>query len=366
MGDRGNRAFRWLDERYQLRALIEFARHKTVPVHRESVWYYFGGVTLFLFSVQVVTGILLMLYYKPGPDTAYESIQFILSEVEFGWLVRAIHSWSANLMVLCAFIHMFSAFFTRAYARPRELTWVSGFVMLAVALGFGFSGYLLPWNELAFFATKVGTEITAVVPGVGKMIVALMRGGEDVTGATLYRFYGIHVAVLPGVMTLLVLLHLLLVQRQGMSAPEEWDKVAPAARRSMRFFPNFVLRDALLWLLVLNVLAILAVVAPFGWGPFHWPLGDKADPFVPAPAGIRPEWYFMFMFQTLRLLPAHVGPIEGDVLGVLAFGVLGLAWLLLPFWAGRFGPDASRRVGRVIGVVAVVYVVGMTIWGYAS
>ena len=366
MSDRESRAFRWLDERYQLRNLMEFARHKTVPVHRESVWYYFGGVTLFLFAVQVVTGILLMLYYKPGPDTAYESIQFILSEVEFGWLVRAIHSWSANLMVLAAFIHMFSAFFTRAYARPRELTWVSGFVMLAVALAFGFSGYLLPWNQLAFFATKVGTEITGVVPGVGKLIVALMRGGEDVTGATLYRFYGIHVAVLPGVMTLLVLFHLLLVQRQGMSAPEGWDKVPAAAKRSLPFFPNFLLRDALLWLIVLNVLAILAVVAPFGWGPFHWPLGDKADPFEPAPAGIRPEWYFMFMFQTLKLLPAHVGPFEGEVLGVLAFGVAGLAWLLVPFWAGGLGAESSRRIGKAIGLVAVVYVVAMTIWGYAS
>jgi cytochrome b6 len=361
-----SRVFRWLDERYHISDLIEFARHKTVPIHRGSVWYYFGGVSLFLFVIQVGTGILLMLYYKPGADTAHESIQFILTTVEFGWLVRAIHSWSANLLILTIFVHMFSVFFARSFQKPREFTWITGTLLLLVSLGFGFSGYLLPWNELAFFATKVGTDIMGAVPVLGKAMLALLRGGEDVTEATLYRFYGMHVAILPGIMTLIVGIHLLFVQRQGMSAPPDWEKREASLRKSMPFFPNFLLRDAWLWLIVLNVLAILAVAAPFGFGPFEWHLGEKADPFTPAPEGIRPEWYFMFMFQTLKLLPAHIGPFEGEVVGVVAFGVAGALFVLLPFW-GRFwesGRGASAR--RWIGIVAVVYIVGMTIWGYVE
>ncbi len=357
---------KWLDERYQLRDLIEFAEHKIVPVHHESLWYYFGGVTLFLFLIQVATGILLMLYYKPGIETAYESVRFILTDVEFGWLIRSVHSWSANLMIFFAFIHMFSVFFTRAYRNPRELTWVGGILTLVIALGFGFSGYLLPWNELSYFATAVGTDIVGAVPLIGEPMLKLLRSGDEVTGATLHRFFGIHVAIMPGMAILLIGLHLLFVQRQGMSAPVAWERAEPSRRRSLRFFPNFILRDALLWLIVLNVIAILAVVAPFGIGMLEWPLGEKADPFAPAPEGIRPEWYFMFMFQTLKQLPAHIGPFEGEMVGVLGFGLLGIIWLLVPFW------DHPRADGRLrgwtiwVGVIALAYIIGMTLWGYLA
>jgi cytochrome b6 len=352
----------WFDERLDLSSLVELARHKVVPIHRESIWYYFGGITLFLFLMQVGTGILLMLYYRPGPDTAFESIQFILSEVEFGWLVRAIHSWSANLMLVSAFLHMFSVFFTRGYRKPRELTWVTGVVLLLIAFAFGFSGYLLPWNELAFFATKVGTDIIGAVPGVGRPLLTLLRGGEDVTAATLFRFYAIHVAVLPGVLVAILLFHLLLVQRQGVSTPEGWEQLPATRRRQRRFFPNFLLRELLVWVIVLNLLALLAVVAPFGAGPLEWPLGQKADAFAPAPAGIRPEWYFMFMFQTLRLLPAKMGWLEGEVAGVLFFAGAGLLWLAVPFLDRSPG---SARVARWLGALALAYLLTMTVWGYS-
>src|SRR5437762_9966149 len=143
-------------------------RDKTVPIHRHTIWYYFGGMTLFLFSVQVGTGILLLLYYRPSAETAFESVQFIVTEVQFGWLIRSVHSWSANLMIATLFIHMFSVYFMSAYRKPRELTWLSGVLLLLLAVGFGFSGYLLPWNKLAFFATKLGTEIAGVIPLVGR------------------------------------------------------------------------------------------------------------------------------------------------------------------------------------------------------
>src|SRR4026207_201021 len=204
----------WLDERLSISTLGHAAQKKEVPLHRQSIWYYFGGMTLFLFVVQVVTGILLLLYYRPSAENAFESVQFIMTEVKFGWLIRSIHSWSANLMILTLFIHMFSVYFMRAYDRPRELTWVSGVVLLLLSICFGFSGYLLPWNEVSFFATKVGTDIAGVVPFVGESALRFLRGGDYVTGAPLSRFYGWHVAILPALTTVVLGVHLLLVQLQ--------------------------------------------------------------------------------------------------------------------------------------------------------
>src|SRR6478735_3692925 len=179
------RTIDWLDERLDLSDITHFIAEKGVPIHTQEVWYYLGGLTLFLFVVQIATGILLLLYYRPSATEAYESVQFIVTKVQFGWLIRNIHSWSANLLILAAFAHFFSVFVLKSYRKPRELTWVSGVLLLFLMLGFGFSGCLLPWNELSFFATKVGTGIAGTVPFVGKFMLRLLRGGDDVTGATL-------------------------------------------------------------------------------------------------------------------------------------------------------------------------------------
>ncbi|HEX7139023.1 MAG TPA: cytochrome b N-terminal domain-containing protein, partial [Vicinamibacterales bacterium] len=191
----------WLDERVDLSEIRHFVREKGVPVHAQKVWYYLGGMTLFLFGVQIATGILLLLYYRPSATEAYESVQFIVTKVEFGWLIRNLHSWSANLLILLAFAHFFSVFLLKSYRKPRELTWVSGVLLLFLMLAFGFSGYLLPWNALAFFATKVGTEVAGVIPFAGHFLLRFLRGGDEVTGATLTRFFGFHVAILPATCT---------------------------------------------------------------------------------------------------------------------------------------------------------------------
>jgi cytochrome b6 len=347
--------YAWVDERVKISDLVQFMGKKYVPLHRHSVWYYFGGVALFLFIIQVTTGILLLLYYKGSEQLAFESIQFIMSKVQFGWLVRSIHSWAANLFILAAVIHMFSVYFERSYRNPREVTWLTGMLMLFLGLGFGFSGYLLPWNELAFFATKVGTDIAGVVPVVGKPLMIFLRGGEDVTGATLSRFFGFHVALFPGIFTGLLVVHLLLVQRQGMSEPLGMDE--EHERKTMPFFPNFMLRDVLLWLIVLNVLAVLAVFFP-------WELGRKADPFASAPAGIRPEWYFLFMFQSLKYVPPRILFLDGEVLGIGLFGVAGLIWLLVPFWDRKSARGLRGRGISYIGIGVVVYILVFTILGW--
>jgi cytochrome b6 len=353
---RHGRLWQWLDERIGLAELEKLARKKEVPVHRHTVWYYFGGMTLFLFLVQVATGILLLLYYRPSAEEAYESVQFLMAEVEFGWLIRSIHSWAANLMIFTLFLHLFSVLFLKAYRPPREVTWLSGVGLLAVALGFGFTGYLLPWNELAYFATKVGTEITGVVPGVGPFLRRLLRGGDEVTGATLTRFYGIHVAVLPAAALLFLGLHLFLVQKHGMSVPVGLER-AGGAKRAMPFFPNFLLRDLVGWLSALAVLAALAAYFPAE-------LGQKADPFAPAPAGIKPEWYFMFMFHTLKLLPSTILGIDGEVVGVVGFGLGGVFLLLIPFLDRRTARGEPSRLFTWIGIAVMSYMAVLTFLGY--
>ncbi|HME59783.1 MAG TPA: cytochrome bc complex cytochrome b subunit [Candidatus Binatia bacterium] len=347
----------WLDERVGLSDMAYLAKKKEIPLHRHTFWYYFGGMTLFLFMVQVTTGILLLLYYRPSAGEAFESIQFLMTEVQFGWLVRSIHAWSANLMIFAMFIHLFSALFLQAYRAPREITWLSGGGLLGLMLAFGFTGYLLPWNELAFFATRVGTEIPGVVPVVGPFLRRLLRGGNDVTGATLTRFYGIHVAILPAIVTVVLGIHLFLVQKHGMSRPPSVE-TGEASKRTMPFFPNFLLRDLVGWLCALGVLAALAAYFPAE-------LGKKADPFQPAPIGIKPEWYFMAMFQTLKLLPSHILGIEGELLGVLGFGAIGLILVGMPFLdrSPRRG-KMSSRLAAAFGVVLIVYSLMLTYLGY--
>jgi cytochrome b6 len=351
----------WLDERFGWAELIAPLKKKSVPHHRLSYWYFLGGMTLFLFLVQVTTGILLLLYYRPSSTEAFESVQYISTQVRFGWLVRSIHSWSANLMIFTAFAHMFSVLFLRAYRKPRELTWVTGALLLFLALGFGFSGYLLPWNTLAFFATKVGTEVAGQLPIIGPWIMTFLRGGPDVTGATLTRFFGFHVAVLPGITTVLLGLHIALVQWFGISVPpkveDKWE-FAPQQRRQMKFFPNFALRELMAWYVALGVLGVLAALFP-------WGLGTKADPFAPAPAGIKPEWYFLFAFQTLKLIPAKVAHVDGELVGVLAFGAAGLIWLLLPFVEPK-RKAGGYRATLLFGVVALAYIGSMTVYGYLA
>ncbi|MFL5367371.1 MAG: cytochrome bc complex cytochrome b subunit [Myxococcales bacterium] len=329
----------FIDRRYGITPLVEFLAHKEVPIGGHSmVWYYLGGITLFFFAIQLASGVLLLAYYQPGEATSYESIRFLTTKVPFGWLVRSMHCWSAHLMIISLITHMLSTMVLKAYRTPRELTWVTGFVLFALALGFGFSGYLLPWNELAFFATAVGTDSMKAVPGIGEWLLQVMRGGTDVSINTLYRFFALHVVVLPLFTVCVVTGHLLFVQRQGMAAPMAHDKPA----RGMKFFPDFALRDLLLWLVCLIALASLAVFLPYGPGipGMEWELGKKANPLAPAYPGIKPEWYFLWVYQLLKEFPAHLFGMEGSQAAIAVVSVLFGIWALVP-WLDR-NARASR------------------------
>lgn len=339
----------WARDRLGWDDLAHIAAKKRIPVHRYTLFYYLGGMALFLFLVQVATGILLLLYYRPSSAEAFESVQYVMADVPFGWLIRSIHSWGANLFVGVVFAHLISVFFLKAYRAPREMTWVTGALLLFLALGFGFSGYLLPWNTLAFFATKVGTDVPAQIPVIGHLLSRILRGGSDVSGATLSRFYGIHVAILPAVTTLILGAHLLLVQRHGMSVPRS---VEAKTRRTIPFFPDFLMRDAVGWLAAVGLLAALAAFFP-------WELGVKADPFASAPAGIRPEWYFLWMFQGLKYLPSKIAGIPGETLGVFFFGALAAALVAVPWLdrRGRYGVAVAAAI--VLAAAAVLTVLAL-------
>lgn len=344
----------WLKERIPVEDIFHLLEKKEVPIHKHSIWYYFGGMALFLFVTQIITGILLLFYYKPSAETAFESVQYIVTEVSFGWLIRSIHSWAANILIAVLFIHLFSAFFLKAYRKPREITWVTGCFLFFIALAFGFTGYLLPWNKLAVFATKVGTEITGAVPIMGKWLLHLLRGGDEVTGSTLNRFFAVHVAILPALLFIFLGIHLYLVQKHGMSVPISLEG---KDYKTMKFFPHFLLRDLVGWLCALGVLAFLAALFP-------WELGEKADLFESAPAGIKPEWYFLFMFQTLKFLPAKIGSIDGDVIGIVGFGIAGLLMVLVPFLDRRANRKENSAIFTVAGILALIYIIVFTIVGY--
>ena len=349
----------WLDRRYGLAPVVEFLRHKEVPagVHSQF-WYYLGGLTLFFFSLQIASGVLLLVYYQVGEQTSYESIRFLTTKVPFGWLVRSLHCWSAHFMIASLVLHMLSTMMLKAYRAPRELTWVTGFLLFTLALGFGFSGYLLPWNELAFFATAVGTDSVKSIPGIGASLVQVLRGGVDVSGNTLYRFFALHVVVLPLCAFAVVGGHLLFIQRQGMAPP-----LAHRAPRAMRFFPDFVLRDLLFWLVCLILLASLAVFLPYGphLPGVDWELGKKANPLAPAYPGIKPEWYFLWVYQLLKEFPPHLFGVEGPQAALAAVTVLLGGWAVLPFLDRRASREEPSPAFTDLGVAAVLFIGYLTL-----
>lgn len=207
-----------LDSRLELRAALRKALAKPVPRHIN--WLFcFGGITFLLFLIQVVTGILLTLYYRPTPEGAYESVRHISNEVSLGWLIRGLHHWAANALILMMLLHMFRVFYCGAYKHPRELNWMVGVCLLMVAMAFGFTGYLLPWTQLSYWASNVGTELANAVPVVGGPALVVMRGGPVITGETLTRFYSAHVIILPVITVLLLAAHFGMIRRQGISGP---------------------------------------------------------------------------------------------------------------------------------------------------
>jgi quinol-cytochrome oxidoreductase complex cytochrome b subunit len=346
----------WVEERTRLGPVIDASLHVRVPMSARTM--YFGGIALFLFIVQAVTGTLLSLYYKPTPEAAYKSVQFLTSDVNFGWLIRSIHHWGANLMILFVALHLVRIFFQAAYKFPREVTWIIGCLLLMVTLGFGFTGYLLPWDQRAYWATVVGTEIAGAVPVIGDSLLLLLRGGPDVTGDTMSRFFGIHVLVLPITIAGLIAAHLVLVHQLGLANPKHPEprtaaEKAEVAKEPLRpFFPHYLIDEMVAWYIILAVLVVLASIFPAG-------LEDPANP-LQTPEHVKPEWYYLAVYQFLKMAPWKIVGIMAPIIGV---GLL-VIWPLLDR-----SPEvlARRRKLAVIGAtVVIVGMIGLTVYGYVS
>lgn len=337
-----SRIYEWFDSRLNLKAIAHTLLDEPIPGGASWI-YVFGSATLFLFVLQAVTGMFLAVYYSGTPDHAYDSVQFIENQVTFGWFVRGLHHWGASGMVIAVGLHMLQVFLYGAYKPPRELMWIVGVLLFVLVLAFAFTGYLLPWDQTAYWATQVGINMVATVPLVGDFLAKVMRGGETLGVLTLSRFFAVHVLFLPALIVLGVILHLFILRRVGAAGP--WDEKKASASREA-FYPRQVYMDAVIMLFVFVVLTILATFVPF-------PLTDKANPsdttFVPVP-----EWYFLFYYELLKHVHGPLEPLATWVLPGLFILIL-LCWPFLDRKQSR--SPASRPIGMTLGVLflAVVF-----------
>jgi cytochrome b6 len=334
----------WLRDRLPIAGARRILDEKVVPAHDQSIWYYLGGVILLAFVLLIGTGILLLFQYQPtlppeggAAGGAHESIRRIVEDVPYGWWIRSIHHWCAHLMIAAVMLHLLSTLLMKAYRKPREFTWWTGLVLAALTLTAGFTGYLLPWNSLSFAATRVGAGIAGAAPLVGPLIQKLMLGGTDVSGATLTRFFGLHVVVLPLLIILFTGLHLLMMVHHGSSTPPSRKPAGGETPAAVPFWPDFALREGRAWLVILaGILLVACFLAP--------PVGEVADPLAPTPDNIKPEWYFLGFYRVLKMLPTFILGIEGLKWAVLATAVLGVALVGLPLLDAA--PSADERHGH--------------------
>lgn len=325
---------------------------KEVPVHKASWVYYLGGLTMFCFIIQIATGLLLLPYYQPNFLNANESINYINFYVPNGFFVRNLHSWASSFMIFFVTLHLLTVLATKSFLKPRDLTWMTGFILLIVTLGFGFTGYLLPWSQISVNATKVGMEIlqssTGFLPGVfklpGEFLASNLRGGPTVAPTTLSRFFVIHVVILPFLIFALVAVHLFFVQLHGM------NKEGFVTKKLEKFFPDFFMKDLILWLCLFFVLLLIAQTLPFD-AFLPYPLKAPYIDNSPTPSGIEPEWYFLFLFYPLELFSKTFILILSAVVFLILF--------LAPVTFKRF----SIRVLTIIALVSFIYLFISTCFG---
>lgn len=343
------RLYKWLDSRLNLKPVERTLLDEPIPGGASWI-YVFGSVTLFLFILQAVTGMFLAVYYAPTPDHAYDSVRFIETEVAFGAFVRGLHHWGASAMVVAIGLHMLQAFLYGAYKPPREAMWIAGVLLFLIVMAFAFTGYLLPWDQTAYWATRIGINMVGTVPLVGEFLMKVMRGGEVLGALTLSRFFAVHVLFLPALLGLLIGLHLFILRRVGPAGPWTDER---ATLGSETFYPRQVYMDAVAIFSMFLIVVTAAMAIPL-------PLTDKADPsdtnFVPVP-----EWYFLFYYELLKYVHGPLEPLATWVLPSVVVLIL-LFWPFIDRNAAR--NPIKRPVALGAGVVflaAVLTLLGLSI-----
>ncbi len=336
----------WLRTRFPLDAAgLTTSLNEPVPNHLKKWWFCVGGTPAYLFCVQAVTGILLTFYYVPEPSQAYASVAHITNDVPFGWWVRGIHHWAANFMIVAVVLHALRVYFTKAYQKPRELTWCTGAVILGLVMVFGFTGYSLVYEQLSYWGATVAANLTAEAPIVGEYLAQFIRGGDSVGANTLTRFFVFHIGVLPTALVLLLVLHLGQVRLHGVTELRFADQ-KEGEKSTFNFFPDHLLTEIAIGLVLITVLSCFAVIFPAG-------LGEQANPLV-TPAHIKPEWYFYFTFRWLKL--AGLGT------AVLSLGFAAFLFVFWPFVDQLIERVAKRNLATPIGVIAFLAVLVLTVW----
>jgi ubiquinol-cytochrome c reductase cytochrome b subunit len=349
-GGRASRALDWVDERTGVRDLTRKVLDEPIP--GGARWaYVFGSGLLFVFLLQLVTGLSLALYYTPTVETAHTSLAYITKQVAGGSFLRSLHSYGSSAMIIVLGLHFLQTFIYGSFKGRREILWLSGAMLSLMVLGMGFTGYLLPWDQKAYFATAVGTNIAGQVPVVGNFITRILRGGETLGTLTLSRFYVAHVFLIPSAILAFIGAHIFLFRKAGPAGPMHEDPVAPKLHPE-RFYPRQVLFDMGFALLIVVVLAGLAYLRPVTLGPIANPSDSH---FLP-----RPEWYYLPMFQWLKYWE---GP--GVVIGVVVIpGLIATAFFLMPFLDRRLERKIWRRPIPALAVAIVV--AGMVSLGIKS
>lgn len=349
---------RFLNERIcfaQLRNFTHKQMYKRLPPH--TGWaHVLGSLALLTFLSQVVTGILLLLYYRPTVKEAHESIQYITGEVAFGWLFRQIHAWGATLMMLAVILHMVRTFFMGSFKKPRELTWVIGVIIFMVTMLFGFTGYLLPWNQLSYWATTVGTEVVGAIPWIGEELKEALLGGPAVGQEALSRFFVMHVVILPWVLFGLIAVHLILMRVHNLATLEDVGQEKPfPTERGVPFWPVHMAKEGCVAAVCFAVLFTLSVVWP-------WEIGEPADP-LETPEGIKPEWYFLPTYQLLKYFSGPAGKVLGIGVSVVPFIVL-LIWPFIERGPARH--PSRRKLAVWFGAGAILLALVFGVVGHLS
>jgi quinol-cytochrome oxidoreductase complex cytochrome b subunit len=337
----------WIAERIPISGVqIRELTNEPVPNHLKRWWFALGGTPAYLFVVQIFTGILLAFYYQPAPETAYESVRYITHDATLGWYLRSLHKWAATLMIASVILHQMRVYFTAAYRRPRELNWVIGMALLMCTLLTGFTGYSLVFEQLSYWGATVAANISDAVPVVGGISKQMLLGGEAYNSHTLSRFYILHAAVLPTTIIILVAVHIAFIRMHGVTELKFGDE-NPDKPDHFNFFPDHLMTELIMGLILMIVLSALATIFPATMGP-------AADPLT-TPEVIKPEWFFYVSFRWLKLFSLSFA--------VLSTGFIVAAMFLWP-WIDAVLRKLTKNedVSVYIGIVATLLLVGLTVW----